>query len=74
MAKGDIETYHEDGKWKNKVQGSPRAANSHDTKAEARKKGRQMAKKRKVEHVVKKKDGTIGNKKSYGSDPRSVEG
>ena len=73
MAEGDIETYHEDGKWKNKVLGKSRAANSHDTKAEARKKGRQMAKKRKVEHVIKKKDGTIGNRNNYGNDSRKVE-
>ena len=74
MAKGDIETYHEDGKWKNKVEGDPGVANSYDTRPEARKMGRQMAKKSKVEHVIKKKDGTVGNKNSYGEGPRNVEG
>lgn len=74
MAKGDIETYYEDGKWHNKVEGNAEAANSHDTRAEARQRGRKMAKKRKVEHVIKKKDGTIGAKNSYGNDPGSIPG
>jgi hypothetical protein len=74
MPKGDIETYSEDGVWKNKVQGSSRAANSHATKAEAEKKGRQMARARKVEHIIKKKDGTIGERNSYGNDPRNIRG
>jgi hypothetical protein len=74
MAKGDIETYHENGKWKNKVAGSSRAANSHDTKGAAQSKGREMAKARKVEHLIKKQDGTIGEKKSYGNDPTGIPG
>ena len=40
MPKGDIETYYEDGKWKNKVEGGSRASNTADTKAEAQAKGR----------------------------------
>lgn len=74
MPKGDIETYHEDGQWKNKVEGSSRAANVHDTKAEAQAKGREMAEARKVEHIIKKQDGTIGARNSYGHDPRNVKG
>jgi Uncharacterized protein conserved in bacteria (DUF2188) len=35
MAKGDIETYHEDGEWKNRPQGNDRASHVHGTKAEA---------------------------------------
>jgi hypothetical protein len=74
MAKGDIETYYEDGQWKNRPQGNDRASSTHDTKAEAQPKGREMAKDRKVEHVVKKKDGTIGERNSYGNDPKSSKG
>jgi hypothetical protein len=74
MTKGDIETYHEDGQWKNRVQGSTRAANTHETKADAQSKGREMAKDRKVEHVIKKMDGTIGERNSYGNDPPSRPG
>jgi hypothetical protein len=74
MAKGDISTYHEDGQWKNKVEGSSRAANVHDTKAEAQAKGRDMAKERHVEHTIRKLDGTIGDKNSYGNDPSNIKG
>jgi hypothetical protein len=74
MPKGDVETYLENSRWKNKVEGSARAANSFDTKAEAQAKGREMARKRKVEHIVRKRDGTIGERKSYGNDPRNIPG
>lgn len=74
MVKGDIETYHEDGQWKNRVQGSSRAANTHSTKADAQAKGREMAQDRKVEHHIKKLDGTIGQRNSYGNDPKRSKG
>lgn len=69
-----IETYYEDGQWKNRQQGNERASNVHETKAEAQAKGREMAKERKAEHTIKKMDGTIGEKNSYGNDPRDVKG
>lgn len=65
MAKGDIETYYEDGQWKNRPQGNDRASNVHDRKADAQSVGRDMAKDRDVEHVIKKMDGTIGEKNTY---------
>ncbi|GHE83418.1 hypothetical protein GCM10017786_13150 [Amycolatopsis deserti] len=68
MAKGDVETYYEDGQWKNKIQGNQRASNTANTKAEAQAEGRRMAVERAVEHVVKRQDGTIGEKNTY---PRS---
>lgn len=68
MAEGDVETYYEDGKWKNKVEGNQRASNSASTRSEAESTGRDMAIERGVEHVIKKKDGTIGEKNTY---PRS---
>lgn len=78
MAKGDIETYYEDGKWKNRPQGNDRASNVHDTKREAEPVGRQMARDRGVEHVIKAREGRIekgsGGKNSYGNDPRRSKG
>lgn len=74
MAKGDVDTYFEDGQWKNKVEGNSRASNVHDTKKDAQAAGRDMAISRGVEHVIKKMDGTIGDKNSYGNDPRSSKG
>ena len=76
MAKGDIETYWEDGQWKNRPQGGDRASNVHGTKAEAQAKGREMAIDRKVEHFIKNKDGTIGERNTYprSRDPRDSKG
>ena len=69
MAKGDITTYHEDGTWKSKVEGSSRAAHTGGTKAEQQAIGRAMAKSRGVEHTIRNQDGKIGQKNSYGNDP-----
>ncbi|MFC4019063.1 DUF2188 domain-containing protein [Micromonospora sp. GCM10011542] len=76
MVKGDIDTYHEDGQWKNRPEGNDRASSTHDTKADAQDRGREMAADRGVEHVVKKQDGKIGEKNTYprSRDPRDIEG
>lgn len=64
---------HNDG-WANKKEGAGRVSNTAATKAEAQAKGREMAKDAKVEHVIHNKDGKIGEKNSYGNDPRSSKG
>lgn len=74
MANDGVETYNEDGQWKNRVQGNSRASNTAETKAEAQAEGRRMAQARKVEHIVKKLDGTIGERNSYGDDPHPPKG
>jgi len=74
MAKGDISTYNEDGVWKSKVEGSGRAAHVGGTKAEQQAVGRKMAQERGVEHTIRKLDGTIGEKNSYGNDPNPPRG
>lgn len=76
MAKGDIETYFEGGRWKNRPQGNSRASNSHDTKADAQQVGRDMARDRGVEHVIKNMDGRIGQRNTYprSRDPRKSQG
>lgn len=68
MAKGDIDTYFEDGVWKNRPQGNQRASSTHETKKEAQAEGRRMAIDREVEHVVRNKDGKIAGRNTY---PRS---
>jgi hypothetical protein len=74
MSKGDVHTLpHKDG-WANKIEGSSRVANTAAKKAEAQAKGREMAIKRKVEHLVHNRDGTIGRRNSYGSDARRRKG
>ena len=74
MPIGDIETYYESGQWKNKVEGSSRAANSFDTKASAETKGREMARQRGVEHIIRNRDGSIGSRNTYGNDPPDIPG
>ncbi|NES27027.1 DUF2188 domain-containing protein [Micromonospora terminaliae] len=76
MAKGDIETYPQGDQWKNRPEGNQRASSVHDTKQEAEAAGREMAKQRDAEHVIKKQDGTIGEKNTYprSRDPREIPG
>jgi hypothetical protein len=74
MSRGDIETYYEDGQWKNKVEGNDRALSVHETRAAAVGAGQQVAMLRKVEHIIRNMDGTIDDRNSYGNDPRNVPG
>jgi hypothetical protein len=75
VAQGDIETYYEDGQWKNKREGNSRAFGAgYSTKHEAEAAGRDAAQADKVEHVIKNQDGQISSKNSDGNDPRNVPG
>jgi len=74
MAKGDINTYNEDDIWKTKVEDSSRAAHAGGNKAEQQAVGRDRAKDRGVEHIVRNLDDTIGTKNSYGKDPHPPKG
>lgn len=74
MAKQTIETYYEDGKWKSRRQGSDRAFSTGGTKIEQQANGRAAAQKDNVEHIIKKQDGTIGERNSYGNDPTPPKG
>jgi Uncharacterized protein conserved in bacteria (DUF2188) len=74
MSKGDVHTLPHKGGWANKIEGSSRVANTAARMAEAQAKGRAMAIRRKVEHLIHNKDGTIGQRNSYGSDPRRRKG
>ena len=74
MANKPIETYHEDGQWKSRRQGNERAFSVGGTKAEQTTLGRTAAKRDAVEHTIKKMDGTIGEKNSYGNDPNPPPG
>jgi hypothetical protein len=60
--------------WKVKLAKNDRASYVFDTKAEAMKKGIEMAKKNNAELFIQKRDGTIGEKNSYGNDPREIKG
>jgi hypothetical protein len=77
MAMVDKKNIHtvptEDG-WANRREGAKRASSTHATKAEAQAAGRAAAMKDGVEHLIHKKDGTIGNRNSYGNDPHPPKG
>ena len=76
MPQGNVHTVpHGDG-WANKVEGNSRVSNTAATKAEAQARGRAMAVGRGVEHVIHKKDGSIGEKNTYprSRDPRRSKG
>jgi hypothetical protein len=74
MPAGDIETYHADGKWRNRVEALDDLPGEHDTKDAAVRAGREEARDRKVEHVIRNLDGTIGERNTYGHDPRNIPG
>ena len=74
MPTGDVETYHEQGEWKNKIEGERHAVARYGGRDEAVVEGRKLAIELKVEHIIKRVDGTIGERNSYGHDPRNIEG
>ena len=74
MPEGDIETYHADGKWRNRVEKLKELPGEFDRKDDAVKEGREEARGGRVEHIVRNLDGTIGERNSYGHDPRNIPG
>ena len=74
MPKGDVETFHEDGKWHNRIDGGDRLNGPYSTRKEAVAAGREEAERRKVEHITHNVDGTIGERNTYGHDPRDIRG
>jgi hypothetical protein len=64
---------HGDG-WANRREGSTRVAKKFPTKAEAEAAGRDTARREKTEHLIHKRDGTVGARNSYGNGPRRSKG
>jgi hypothetical protein len=60
--------------WVNTREGSTRALDTFATKAEATAAGRKRAWAEKVEHIIHTRDGRIGQRNSYGNDPRASKG
>jgi hypothetical protein len=67
--KRHVETYFEKGRWKNKVQGNSRASHVHATREAAITVGEEMARKRKVEHIIQSEGGTLPERSSHDSGP-----
>ncbi|MGW5341077.1 DUF2188 domain-containing protein [Rhodococcus pyridinivorans] len=74
MPAGDVETFHQDGSWHNRIEGSSDLLSTYPTREEAVAAGRDEARQRKVEHLVHNLDGTIGERNTYGHDPRDIPG
>ena len=74
MPKGDVETFYDNNMWGNRVEGEGPTGEFFGTKEPAVDAGRELAKARGVEHIIRNKDGTIGERNSYGNDPRNVRG
>jgi len=60
--------------WANRREGSDRVSKTFPTKSDAQAAGRETARNDKTEHVIHKKDGTIGERNSYGNDPYPPKG
>jgi hypothetical protein len=75
MAKPAIHTVKKDGVWQNVTEGSTRRIGStYATKADAQAAGRDRARRDRTEHIIHNVNGTIGQRNSYGDDPRSRKG
>ena len=74
MPRGVVETFHQGGAWHNRVEGTPEVLGTYPTKSEAQAAGREEARTRKVEHLIRNLDGRIGERNTYGHDPRNIPG
>jgi hypothetical protein len=54
---GDVETFHQDGAWRNRVEGSGTTALSFPSRAEAAEVGRAEAEETHTTHVVRDENG-----------------
>ena len=70
MAAPAIHTVPASGRWENKRAGEGSALSRHETKEEAVEAGRAQAIRDQAEHIIHEEDGRIGERNSYGSDPR----
>lgn len=62
------------GGWINRTEGAKRGFAPAPTKTKAEVDGRAAARRRHVEHISHRADGTIGERRSYGNDPYPPKG
>jgi hypothetical protein len=63
-----------EGGWINRTEGVDRGFGRAERKADAEKVGRASAERRHAEHLSHRRDGTIGERRSYGGDPYPPKG
>jgi hypothetical protein len=64
----NLHVVHKQGQWFVEEEKQPEPISSHRTREEAREAGRELAKARRVELLIHREDGTIGERDSYGGD------
>ncbi|TDL45277.1 DUF2188 domain-containing protein [Microbacterium oleivorans] len=77
MGQGDVHTSYDDesGRWVNRREGNKRASDSHDTAADASKRGQDLARKTGSEWIKhRKSDGRVHDRNTYGNDPHPPNG
>lgn len=74
MRRNDVHTVKHDHGWANKRPGSDRVSSVHRTQEEAIERGREIARKEGVEHLIHGRDGRIRERNSYGNDPHPPKG
>lgn len=73
MAAGDIETFHRNGIWFNRIEGESQTLGSgFESEAEAVKVGRGAAVARQVEHIVRTEGGPSYDPRPYDRHPRDL--
>ena len=72
--KPPVHTVRRGDGWANRREGSDRVSKVYPTKKEAQQAGRATAKREGTEHLIHKRDGTIGERNSYGNDPYPPRG
>jgi hypothetical protein len=65
MADGDVHTYFENGRWKNRVEGGARASGTALRRTDALVSGRTMARRRRVAHLVHHPGGEVEEDRNY---------
>jgi hypothetical protein len=73
-SKKAIHTVPHNGQWANRTAGAKRVFGVAPTKAAAETIGRGSAQQRGVEQISHRRDGTIGERRSYGNDPHPPRG
>jgi hypothetical protein len=70
-----VHTVHEQGSWSNTIEGEDQSlSGTHESEEAAVAAGREQAIRRNTEHVIHSQDGSIGERNSYGGDPRDRTG
>jgi hypothetical protein len=72
MARGRVHTVYRraQGDWTNEVEGGEREPSAHETKEEAIRQGRALAREAGSEHVIHNMDGTVSERNSYDDQPQ----